>query len=120
MEELLKELIEEIKKIRYALEKRVPAPSGGQMPALPEVELTKHPDGKWAAPVPENARFKPCKQDCGRQVAWVETQFGKRTLEESGAQHFCPNFVPRSREERVVRPPARASEVPELPEDVPF
>jgi hypothetical protein len=95
-EQLLSEILDELKKIRFALQDRSPTPSGGAFPPNPKVEMNKDHAGVWRChPVPgEEAAWKDCKDACGTKVLWVTTQFGNRTIEPNGKQHRCPNYVP--------------------------
>jgi len=117
---VLLEILDELKKIRFALEDRKPTKSGGAFPKNPSIELVKQANGKWRGTVPPEAVFKPCKDGCGTEISWMDTQFGPRPCQKDGEQHYCPNYVPKGQREADPEPKAPA-DAPDFDSDaVPF
>lgn len=110
-DDLLLEILEELKKMRFALQERKTTSSGGAYPANPKIDFQKQPDGKWKGKVPEGVSWKPCKDGCGTEICWMDTQFGPRPCTKQGEQHYCPNYVKggdRTVPEADPTPPADA------------
>ena len=115
MEELLAAILVELKEMRYILQERKKAPSGGAFPATPEVVMNKNADQSWSCEVPGSVRWKDCKDGCGAELGWVVTQFGPRPIEKNGKQHRCPNYVPGAKRVTDTAPPKPLDDNTEVP-----
>jgi len=106
-EELLGLILEELREIRVALNRRF---GGGSKSKYPNPKCTVEQDaaGQWVVvEADEDARWKSCK-DCGIEIQWLEDQFGKvLPYGRDNRWHNCPNWK-RNRD----RKPSRNQDLP--------